>query len=133
MTIETVPRRYVVEYQLDYKHRVQVGVMAGTADEAQELAKQAFDAGAIWDDTAEMPLLFDDYEEDGDGPLLFQVVATVKEWPAPDASVAALRRNGAAMLCARFLVDAVNAAMREGKQVDWNKAYGAALAAVGQG
>lgn len=133
MTKKNGTTRFVVEYELDYKHRVQVGVAASSADEAAELAERAFNSGTLWDDTAEMPLLFDDYEEaEGNNVLRFQVVATVKEWPAPDASVVSIHRSEEAMLAARHLVEVVNAARCEGKPLDLGKAYGTALAALGQ-
>ncbi len=132
MTKENGTTRFVIEYELDYKHRVQVGVVASSADEAAELAECAFNSGTLWDDTAEMPLLFDDYEEaEGNNVLLFQVVTTVKEWPAPDASVISIHRGEEAMLAARYLVEAVNGARSEGKPLDLGQAYGAALAALG--
>ncbi len=125
--------RYVVEYELDYKHRVQVGVEAESPKEAEQEADQAFAEGTIWDDTAEMPLLFDDYEESNEsGALVFEAIAQVGDWPAPDASVVHIQQANAAMLACRYLVDAHKAAQETGGQVDWEKAYRAALLALGR-
>jgi len=124
---------YVVEYELDYKHRVQVGVKAESPQGAEQLAEQAFAEGTIWDDTAEMPLLFDDYEESNDsGALVFKAVAQVGDWPEQDASVIHIQQADAAMLACRYLVDARKAAQETGGQVDWEKAYRAALLALGR-
>jgi hypothetical protein len=94
----------IVEYTIDYAHRVQVGILSDSDEEALNKAQAAFDAGTIWDDTAEIPLLFDDYEEKESETLNFQVVATVAAWPVPDASVFQQRRTANAMEACRLLV-----------------------------
>jgi hypothetical protein len=94
----------IVEYTLDYAHRVQVGILSDSDEEAIDKAQAAIDAGTIWDDTPEMPLLFDDYEEKEGETLAFQVVATVDAWPIPDASVLQQRRTANAMEACRLLV-----------------------------
>jgi len=125
--------RYVVEYTLDYQHRVQVGIEAESTQESEQIAEKAFAEGTIWDDTGEMPLLFDDYEESNEsGALVFKVVAQVGDWPAPDASVVHIQQANAAMLACRYLVDAHKAAQETGGQLDWEKAYRAALLALGR-
>ena len=124
--------RYVVEYELDYKHRVQVGVEANSGEEAEKQAEQAFADGTIWDDTAEMPLLFDDYEEsDESGALIFKVMCRVEKWPVRDASVLQIQKANAAMLACQYLVDACMVAQASGTPVDWHKAYGVARFALG--
>lgn len=67
--------KYIVQYTLPYEHRVMVGIEAASPDEAIAKANELFDQGAIWDDTSEVPLLFDDFEENGDAgvPLEFTV------------------------------------------------------------
>ena len=125
--------RYVVEYTLDYQHRVQVGIEAESPKEAEQKAETAFAEGTIWDDTVEMPLLFDDYEESNEsGALDFKVVARVGDWPLPDASVVHIQQANAAMLACRYLVDAHKAAQETGGQLDWEKTYRAALLALGR-
>lgn len=94
----------IVEYTIDYAHRVQVGIPSDSDKEALAKAQAAFDAGTIWDDTPAMPLLFDDYEEKEGETLDFQVVATVDAWPVPDASVLQQRRAANALEACRLLV-----------------------------
>ncbi|HIE54997.1 MAG TPA: hypothetical protein EYP90_07445, partial [Chromatiaceae bacterium] len=65
--------KYVVQYTLPYEHRVMVGIEAESREAAIARAEALFDEGEIWQDSAEVPLLFDDYEETGDSPLIFTV------------------------------------------------------------
>lgn len=95
----------IVEYELAYRHRVQVGIPSTSDEEAIAKAEAAFDNATLWDDPEGMPLLYDDYEE-VDGPLDFKVVATVEAWPAPDHSVLKLRRDAAAEKACRLLMSA---------------------------
>ncbi len=55
--------KYIVQYTLPYEHLVQVGIEAESQDVAIVKAQALFDQGDIWNDTAEVPLLVDDYVE----------------------------------------------------------------------
>lgn len=109
---------YAVTYTLDYTHRVVVGVVADSPEQAQSIAEAAFDDGSIWDDTPEMPLLFDDFEE-VDGETLQWEVAAVDVWPKADASVVKLRQERTAMAVCRGLIDAYQRGEDAGGSIDW--------------
>jgi len=68
-------QHFVVSYEIDDVHRVSVGIEAESPEVAQQIAEQAFNEATIWDDTAAMPLLADDYQESGDERLVWECVA----------------------------------------------------------
>lgn len=127
--------KYVVQYTLPYVHRVMVGIDAGSSEEAIRKAESLFDAGDIWQDSAEVPLLLDDYDETGNGPLHFTVeqeLANEAPWPESDTSVITLRQRDAAFLASRLLVEAYCRGEARGGSIDWedlDQAYQAALQA----
>lgn len=92
-TGQTLPA-FMVGYSLDHTHRVVVGIRADSSDAACAVARAAFDAGTLWDDTPDMPLLYDDYEE-LDGQVLDFDATSVATWPPADVSVRAARLHAA--------------------------------------
>lgn len=111
--------KHVVEYRLGYEHIVQVGIEADTPEEAQEKAEELFDAGDIWDNTQEVPLLLDVYEETDSNVLEFKAVQSgVENYPEPDHSVKAGIRDAAARKAAAMVVKAFTDAAELGGQVD---------------
>ena len=125
--------KYVIQYTLPYEHRVMVGIEADNSDEAVRKAETLFDQGDIWQDTATVPLLLNDYEETGDSPLLFTVEQMLRDdetWSTPDASVVTLRRRDAAFWAPRLLVEAYQRGEARGGRIDCDdldEAYQAAL------
>jgi hypothetical protein len=108
----------VVSYEIDYVHRVSVGIEAESPEVAQQIAEQAFNEATIWDDTAAMPLLADDYQESGDERLVWECVA-VERWPAPDDPVQQLKKDQAAMQVCRGLVEAYRQGEANGGSINW--------------
>ncbi|WP_175684590.1 hypothetical protein [Burkholderia anthina] len=86
---------FMVGYSLDHTHRIVVGIRAASGDAACAIARAAFDAGTLWDDTPDMPLLYDDYEE-LDGQVLDFDATSIATWPAADVSVRAVKLHAAA-------------------------------------
>jgi len=129
--------KYVIQYTLPYEHRVMVGIEAESRTEAITRANELFDQGDIWDDTKDVPLLYDDFEETSDAgiPLEFTVEDEIAgDWPEPDASVKEVRRRDAAFLAARLLIEAYQHGEERGGSIDWDEldqAYQAALQASG--
>jgi hypothetical protein len=111
-------QHFVVSYEIDDVHRVSVGIEAESPELAQQIAEQAFNEATIWDDTAAMPLLADDYQESGDERLVWECVA-VEQWPAPDTSVQQLKKEQAAMHVCRGLVEAYQQGEANGGSIHW--------------
>jgi hypothetical protein len=106
----TMTKKFAATYEIDYTHRVVVGVTAPDAETAKQLASNAFDEGTIWNDTEDMPLLFDDYEEVNDETLLFSA-EEISEFPEPDSSVKAIKQKEFAFyVCQALLAGCCNSA-----------------------
>ncbi|WP_269503951.1 hypothetical protein [Burkholderia sp. IMCC1007] len=86
---------FMVGYSFDHTHRVVIGIRAASGDAACAIARAAFDAGTLWDDTPDMPQLYDDYEEI-DGQVLNFDATPVAAWPTADVSVRAVKLHVAA-------------------------------------
>jgi hypothetical protein len=103
-------KKFAVSYTIDYTHRVIVGVTASDAPAAEKIASDAFDEGSIWNNTENMPLLFDDYEEVPDETLCF-FSEEVSDFPKPDSSVKELKkREFAFYACQALLAGDTNSA-----------------------
>ena len=129
--------KFIVSYTLPYVHQVMVGIEAASEEAALNKAQAFFDEGSIWDDTPQLPLLLDDFEEQGDSgdALEFTIEQTLVEgeaYPAPDTSVVAIRRGNAARSAAELLVAAYRRGEATGSVAweDLDLAYETALQAV---
>jgi len=107
----------IVEYQLDYVHRVQVGVPSVSDEDAIAQAEEAYDKATLWDDVSEMPLLYDSFEEMEGNVLNFKVVTTMPGmfYPEPDQSAGNRHKDEAAKSACSMLIAAVQSAKQSGK------------------
>ena len=111
-------KKFIVSYEIDYIHRVSVGIEALNETEAQQLAEQAFNDATIWDDTEALPLLSDDYHESGDESMVWECEA-VEHYPPADHSVQQLRKEQAAFRVCRGLIDAYQQGDAPGGSIQW--------------
>ena len=111
-------QKFVVSYEIDYIHRVSVGIEAQDQAEAQQIAEQAFNEALIWDDTETLPLLSDDYHESGDERMVWEC-EPVEHYPEPDHSVKQLKQEQAAFRVCRGLIEAYQQGETSGGSIDW--------------
>lgn len=110
-------KKFAVTYTIDYHHRVVVGVTASDSDVAIKMATNAFDEASIWDNTPDMPLLFDDYEEVDGETLEFSAEEIQGEFPEPDSSVKDLNEKQFAFYaCQALLAGEIESARRFARQ-----------------
>ena len=111
-------KKFIVSYEIDYIHRVSLGIEALNETEAQQLAEQAFNDATIWDDTEALPLLSDDYYEAGDEGMVWEC-ETVEHYPAVDHSVQQLHKEQAAFRVCRGLIEAYHQGEASGGSIQW--------------
>lgn len=98
-------KKFKVSYRLTYDHVVSFGIEADSHDEAIEKAQQAFDDGRIWDNTPEMPLLYDEYEEHDDNVLEFTAEDVVGNQFVVEASANTVLMHRNAVAACHALLD----------------------------
>lgn len=124
--------KFIVEYTLAYDHVVRVGIEAEDSEAACEKAEALFEDGSIWDDSAEVPLLYDDYEEQNDNTLEFKATElTDGQYPEPASCVIQAKETNAYRAVARAFLKAYAAGANGGsiEMSDLDDAWGLAVAA----
>ena len=111
-------KKFIVSYEIDYIHRVSVGIEALNEIEAQQRAEQAFNDATLWDDTEALPLLSDDYHESSDESMNWECEA-VEHFPAADHSVQQLHKEQAAFRVCRGLIEAYQQGEASGGAIQW--------------
>ena len=126
--------KFLVEYTLPYEHVVRVGITAKDAQAAEAEADRLFKAGDLWNNTSDVPVLYDEYEETGDAGVALEFRAPpVDDFPPADMSIKTVTAKETALRAARLLVVAYADGAKNGGSIDWdqvNLAYEEALQAL---
>lgn len=126
-------KKFEVSYTLPYRHGVTVGITAKSAEEAIRIADAAFTDCSLWDDSEEMPLLYDDFEEVEGDVLEFEAIESEGDF-VPRFSVVELRRKRKAIKACEALIAAYEDGDATGGNVAWkglDEAFRLALEVVG--
>ena len=83
----TMLSKFIVTFEIDYLHRVEIGVDAHNVDAALQLAESAFNTGTLWDEHSPEKLLHDDFHEEGEAMERYVTQLDDRPFPRPDASV----------------------------------------------
>ncbi len=116
--MKNMKKKFVVSYEIDYVHRVSVGISAHDQAEAQLLVEQAFNEALIWDNSETMPLLSDDYYESADGRINWEC-EQVEHYPDQDDLVRQLKKQQAVFLVCQGLLEAYQRGEASGTSIDW--------------
>lgn len=89
-----LPENYIVSYELAYQHRVNICVRAKNSGQAEAVVERALDHGTLWDKgNPDCYVVYDDFEEDNDNVLCFEVREATADDCEPDVTVETLRRH----------------------------------------
>lgn len=94
ITDKELPENYIVSYELAYHHRVNICVRAKNSGQAEAVVERALDHGTLWDKgNPDCYVVYDDFEEDDDNVLCFEVREATADDCEPDVTVETLRRH----------------------------------------
>ena len=111
-------KKFIVSYEIDFIHRVTVGIEALDESEAPQRAEQAFNDATLWDDAEALQPLSDEYHEAGDESMAWECEA-VEHYPEPDHSVQQLYKDQAAFRVCRGLIEAYHQGEISGGSIQW--------------